>query len=145
MEISRSRTEVLSSASLKRDSSLRMGRRSKQTSWSSQPGKSPPFSVNIHADLRLNYHALRRYGDPRDSMRDVCGPQVADKVNKVWGFTDEGEVNSVWRDCGHDGIWFGVGTSSHNVVLQPHISDTYFLGKRQLGTVAFPQSSSCVA
>ncbi|KAF8134306.1 hypothetical protein EV363DRAFT_1257346 [Boletus edulis] len=49
------------------------------------------------------------YGDPRDSMRDVCGPQIADKVNKVWGFTEEGEVNSVWRDCGHEGMWFGVG------------------------------------
>ncbi|KAG6375656.1 hypothetical protein JVT61DRAFT_3226 [Boletus reticuloceps] len=49
------------------------------------------------------------YGDPRDSMFDVCGPKVADKVNKVWGFTEEGEVNSVWRDCGHEGMWFGVG------------------------------------
>ncbi|KAH0828140.1 hypothetical protein J3R83DRAFT_3828 [Lanmaoa asiatica] len=49
------------------------------------------------------------YGDPRDSMREICGPQVADKVNQVWGLTEEGEVNSVWRDCGHDGLWFGVG------------------------------------
>jgi len=49
------------------------------------------------------------YGDPRDSMRDVCGPRVADKVKQVWGFTEEGEVNRVWRDCGHDGLWFGIG------------------------------------
>ncbi|KAI9571544.1 hypothetical protein HD554DRAFT_2016499, partial [Boletus coccyginus] len=49
------------------------------------------------------------YGDPRDSMRDVCDLQVADKVNQVWGWTDEGEVNGIWRNCGHEGLWFGIG------------------------------------
>ncbi|KAG6371217.1 hypothetical protein JVT61DRAFT_9841 [Boletus reticuloceps] len=53
------------------------------------------------------------YGDPRDSMRDLCGPQVANKVNKVWGLTEEGDLNSIFRDCGHEGLWFAVGTSSH--------------------------------
>ncbi|KAG6370029.1 hypothetical protein JVT61DRAFT_12548 [Boletus reticuloceps] len=48
------------------------------------------------------------YGDPRDTMRDICRPQ-ADKVNKVWDFTEEGEVSGVWRHCGHEGLWFGVG------------------------------------
>ncbi|KAG6382176.1 hypothetical protein JVT61DRAFT_826 [Boletus reticuloceps] len=49
------------------------------------------------------------YGDPRDSMRDVCGPQIADKVKKVWGLTKEGEVSGIWRDSGHEGLWFGIG------------------------------------
>ncbi|KAG9309314.1 hypothetical protein JVU11DRAFT_10802 [Chiua virens] len=49
------------------------------------------------------------YGDPRDSMREICGQQVADNVNPVWGLTEEGEVNGVWRDCGHENLWFGIG------------------------------------
>ncbi|KAF8131847.1 hypothetical protein EV363DRAFT_1449544 [Boletus edulis] len=49
------------------------------------------------------------YGDPRDSMRDVCGPQIADKVKKMWGLTKEGEVSGIWRDSGHEGLWFGIG------------------------------------
>ncbi|KAG6379326.1 hypothetical protein JVT61DRAFT_11785 [Boletus reticuloceps] len=46
-------------------------------------------------------------------MRDLCGPQVANKVNKVWGLTEQGDLNSIFRDCGHDGLWFALGTSSH--------------------------------
>ncbi|KAG6371188.1 FAD/NAD(P)-binding domain-containing protein [Boletus reticuloceps] len=53
------------------------------------------------------------YGDQRDSMRELCGPQVADKVNKVWGLTKEGDVNSIFRDSGHEGLWFAVGALSH--------------------------------
>ena len=56
-------------------------------------------------------------------MRDVCGPQVADKVKQVWGLTEEGEVNSVWRDGGHEGLWVGVGTASHSIVVQLYIFD----------------------
>ena len=62
-------------------------------------------------------------------MRDVCGPQVADKVKQVWGLTEEGEVNSVWRDCGHEGLWFGVGTSSHSIAVQLYIFDVLSVEK----------------
>ncbi|KAF8133236.1 hypothetical protein EV363DRAFT_1397474 [Boletus edulis] len=50
------------------------------------------------------------YGDPRDSMRDLCGPQVANKVNKVYDLTAQGDLNSIFRDSGHEGLWFAVGT-----------------------------------
>jgi len=62
------------------------------------------------------------YGDPRDSMRDICGPQVADKVNPVWGLTEEGEVNSIWRGCGHDGIWFGIGNLGMSRFYSSHLA-----------------------
>lgn len=52
-------------------------------------------------------------------MRDICGAQVADKVKPVWGYTEEGEVSGIWRDCGHDGLWFGIGTSSHCDIVYP--------------------------
>jgi len=72
------------------------------------------------------------YGNPRDHMREVCSPQDADKVNELWGVTEKGELKSVWRDCGHENLWFGIGTSSYSILLQRSV-------------VAFPQSSSCVA
>ncbi|KAF9236329.1 hypothetical protein BU15DRAFT_50190 [Melanogaster broomeanus] len=49
------------------------------------------------------------YGDPRDSMREICDPDVADKITPVWVMDEEGQVGGVWRYCGHDGLWFGVG------------------------------------
>ncbi|KAF8835468.1 FAD/NAD(P)-binding domain-containing protein [Paxillus ammoniavirescens] len=48
------------------------------------------------------------YGDPRDSMRGICGPEVADKVLPIWCMDGEGESSGVWRNCGQDDLWFGV-------------------------------------
>ncbi|KAH7889061.1 hypothetical protein F5I97DRAFT_784725 [Phlebopus sp. FC_14] len=49
------------------------------------------------------------FGDPRDSMREICGPEVADKIPRVWGLDEEGQLHGVWRYSGHDGLWFGIG------------------------------------
>ncbi|KIK79465.1 hypothetical protein PAXRUDRAFT_161238 [Paxillus rubicundulus Ve08.2h10] len=49
------------------------------------------------------------YGDPRDSMRATCGPEVADKVAPLWHLDEEGQSSGVWRYSGHDGLWFGIG------------------------------------
>ncbi|KAG2097524.1 uncharacterized protein F5147DRAFT_583538 [Suillus discolor] len=49
------------------------------------------------------------YGDPRDSMREVCGDEVASKITRVWGLDEEGQTAGVWRYCGHDGLWFANG------------------------------------
>ena len=43
-------------------------------------------------------------------MRDVCDPQVAEKVKPLWVPTDEGELSGIWRDSGHESLWFGLGT-----------------------------------
>ncbi|OJA10500.1 hypothetical protein AZE42_07823 [Rhizopogon vesiculosus] len=45
------------------------------------------------------------FGDLRDSVRLVCGEEVAEKVGLVWGMDDEGELRSVWKDSGHEGFW----------------------------------------
>ncbi|KAH7889081.1 hypothetical protein F5I97DRAFT_2006620 [Phlebopus sp. FC_14] len=49
------------------------------------------------------------YEDPRDSMREICGREVADKVPPVWGMDEEGQITGVWRYSGHEGLWFGIG------------------------------------
>lgn len=40
---------------------------------------------------------------------DICGPQVVAKLLPVWGLDQEGELNSVWKESGHEGIWLGLG------------------------------------
>jgi len=42
-------------------------------------------------------------------MREICGDEVASKVNAVWGMDEEGQLQGVWRNCGHDGLWFAIG------------------------------------
>jgi hypothetical protein len=48
-------------------------------------------------------------GDKLDSMREICGDEVASKVGAVWGMDEEGQLQGVWRHSGHDGLWFGMG------------------------------------
>ncbi|KAH8809158.1 hypothetical protein F5884DRAFT_845388 [Xylogone sp. PMI_703] len=38
--------------------------------------------------------------------RKIFGDKVADKVKDVWGFDEEGELRSIWRQSGHPGFWF---------------------------------------
>lgn len=52
---------------------------------------------------------MPRFGDAREPVRKLCGDEVADKVNRVWGLNDDGEVNSVWRWCGVPGLYFMIG------------------------------------
>ncbi|KAF9224891.1 FAD/NAD(P)-binding domain-containing protein [Gyrodon lividus] len=49
------------------------------------------------------------FGDMRDSIREVCGPDVATKVGNVWGLDAEGELQGVWRRTGHSGLWIAMG------------------------------------
>lgn len=46
------------------------------------------------------------YLNMRTQCRAVFGDAVADKVNDVWGFDEEGESRTIWRRSGHKGFWF---------------------------------------
>jgi hypothetical protein len=48
-------------------------------------------------------------GGHLDSMREICGDEVASKVGPVWGMDEEGQLQGVFRHSGHDGLWFGMG------------------------------------
>ncbi|THV06487.1 FAD/NAD(P)-binding domain-containing protein [Dendrothele bispora CBS 962.96] len=49
------------------------------------------------------------YGDPRDIVSPICGPEVRAKLYPVWGLNEEQELNSVWRESGQEGLWFALG------------------------------------
>ncbi|KIJ18956.1 hypothetical protein PAXINDRAFT_166873 [Paxillus involutus ATCC 200175] len=62
------------------------------------------------------------YGDHRDVMRDICGPEVASKVGPIWGFDEDGQLMGAWRDCGHEGLWFGIGSLSISRFHSAHLA-----------------------
>ena len=45
---------------------------------------------------------------------EICGPDVAAKVGKVWGLDAEGELQGVWRRTGHPRLWIAMGKFSLN-------------------------------
>ncbi|KAG6337008.1 hypothetical protein ID866_2068 [Astraeus odoratus] len=49
------------------------------------------------------------YGELRDSMREICGPDVANRVGPIWGLDSEGELQGVWRKTGQPRLWIGMG------------------------------------
>ncbi|KAL2066046.1 hypothetical protein VTL71DRAFT_2117 [Oculimacula yallundae] len=46
------------------------------------------------------------YLNMRTQCRKIFGDEVADRVKDVWGFDEEGEIRTLWRDSGHPGFWF---------------------------------------
>ena len=41
-----------------------------------------------------------------ETARHLLGDEVADRCGPVWGLDEEGELQGVWRQSGHDGLWF---------------------------------------
>jgi putative flavoprotein involved in K+ transport len=46
------------------------------------------------------------YANMREIAVDLLGDAVAERCSPVWGLDDEGELRSVWRRSGFDGLWF---------------------------------------
>jgi len=60
----------------------------------------------LHADVIV---FATGYGNAVDLVKAICGSQVADQLLPVWGLDQEGELNSVWKGSGHEGLWIGIG------------------------------------
>ncbi|KAK9774715.1 putative FAD/NAD(P)-binding domain-containing protein [Seiridium cardinale] len=45
------------------------------------------------------------YQNMRTGTRQIFGDEVGDKVGDVWGFDEEGEMRTIWRQSGHPGLW----------------------------------------
>ncbi|RHZ55394.1 hypothetical protein CDV55_105470 [Aspergillus turcosus] len=46
------------------------------------------------------------YQNMKTQARAIFGDEVADRVESVWGFDQEGEMRTIWRRSGHPGFWF---------------------------------------
>ncbi|KAI0177562.1 hypothetical protein BJ166DRAFT_26200 [Pestalotiopsis sp. NC0098] len=45
------------------------------------------------------------YQNMRTGTRQIFGDEVGDKVGDVWGFDEEGEMRTIWKQSGHPGLW----------------------------------------
>lgn len=45
------------------------------------------------------------YQNMRTGTRQIFGDDVGDKVGDVWGFDEEGEMRTIWKQSGHPGLW----------------------------------------
>jgi cation diffusion facilitator CzcD-associated flavoprotein CzcO len=50
------------------------------------------------------------YANVRSRTRTIFGDSVADKIQPIGGFDEQGEIRGVWRRSGHDGFWVGAGS-----------------------------------
>ncbi|KAI9931159.1 hypothetical protein ASPWEDRAFT_101354 [Aspergillus wentii DTO 134E9] len=46
------------------------------------------------------------YQNMRSEARTIFGDEVADRINNIWGWDEEGEMRTIWRRSGHPGFWF---------------------------------------
>lgn len=46
------------------------------------------------------------YQNMKSEARNIFGDELADRVNNVWGYDEEGEFRTMWRSSGHPGFWF---------------------------------------
>ena len=49
------------------------------------------------------------FDNMHSQTRAMLGDEIADKVNDVWGYNDEGEIRTIWQDSGHQGFYFHGG------------------------------------
>jgi len=45
------------------------------------------------------------YGNVREVIGRLFGDDVRERCTDVWGVDDQGELQSVWRHSGQDGLW----------------------------------------
>ncbi|HEX5327516.1 MAG TPA: NAD(P)/FAD-dependent oxidoreductase, partial [Acetobacteraceae bacterium] len=43
------------------------------------------------------------------AARRILGDAVGERIGRVWGFDDEGELYGMWRPTGQKGLWFHAG------------------------------------
>jgi len=50
-----------------------------------------------------------RYGDAREPLRSILGPEVGALLKPTWGLDAEGEIHGAWRDLGIPRVWYMTG------------------------------------
>lgn len=64
-------------------------------------------------------NAFLSLGDARDTVREICGDDVASRCTPIWGLDEEGELNGCWKEFGVPRLWYisGAQTSHSTEIL----------------------------
>lgn len=68
------------------------------------------FRILHHSSHRLMI-LICRYTNLRESIRKVCGDEITEQLKELAGLDEEYEMNSIYRDCGVENLWFVTGTN----------------------------------
>ncbi|MCJ1304388.1 hypothetical protein MMC08_007200 [Hypocenomyce scalaris] len=52
-------------------------------------------------------------GTMKDTIREMLGSEVADRVEDFWGINEEGELKGAFKPSGHPNLWMHGGTTTH--------------------------------
>ncbi|PFH47509.1 hypothetical protein AMATHDRAFT_151910 [Amanita thiersii Skay4041] len=75
-------------------------------------------------------------GDLKEQIRQVCGDEVTNACNRIWGLNEEGELNGAWREVGVPGLWYMLGNlalcrfHSKHIALQIKAIEEGVFGER---------------
>jgi hypothetical protein len=78
---------------------------------------------------------LCRLGDSKGTIRRVCGDDVADRMKRIGGLDEEGEIRGPWRHSGVQGLWYMMGNlalcrfHSNHVALRMFFKILFLLWK----------------
>lgn len=62
------------------------------------------------------------FGELRDSIREVCGSEIANQVGPIWGLDNEGEPQGVWRRTGQPRLWIGMASLGRSRFHSLHLA-----------------------
>ncbi|QDJ45380.1 FAD-dependent oxidoreductase [Bordetella hinzii] len=73
----------------------------------------------VKADLLVT---ATGYHNQQEVLRDILGPAIADKVGRIWGIAEDGELANMFRPTPQPGLWFIGGGLSHSRIYSHYIA-----------------------
>lgn len=73
----------------------------------------------IEADLIVS---ATGYQNQQEVVRELLGDGVADKIGRIWGIADDGELANMYRATAQQGLWFIGGGFSHARIYSHYIA-----------------------
>lgn len=62
------------------------------------------------------------YKNQQETVRELLGDDVADRIGLVWGFDEGGEERNMWRRTAQPGLWFTAGGLPHVRIYSPYLA-----------------------
>jgi len=73
------------------------------------------------------------YENQSEMVRGLFGDAVADRVGKIWGWDEGGEVANMWKRTSQPNLYFHAGSLAQGRILSKHIA--LLIKARQLGMI----------
>jgi hypothetical protein len=62
------------------------------------------------------------YHNQQEVVRDILGPEIAEKVGQIWGIDHDGELANMFRPTPQKGLWFIGGGLAHARIYSHYIA-----------------------